>query len=171
MSNRTILAKQEIDQIMQVAKQCAEQGGCVRQLVLLHVAGDQFLQMHLNLEGDADAKAVQLLTIGAGLYARGLTPSEALLVSESWIVNAQKAPAAMQFAPSQHPARQEAIVIVGRSADNRRYSQVIQPFMRDKANRPVWQPRFLATYDEPRTAQDGPTGVLDYLFAGIPAGA
>lgn len=171
MSNRSILSKQEIDQILQVAKQCVEQGKCVQQLLLVHVAGDRFLQMPLHLEGNADTKALQLLTIGASLQAQGQTPSEALLVCESWFVEPLKAPAARRFAPSQHPARQEAIVIVGRSADNLRYSQVIQPFTRDQANRPVWQPLLLAMYDELRTPQDGPSDILDALFEGFRAAA
>lgn len=171
MSNRSILAKEEIDKIMQVARECAEKDQCVQQLLLLQVAGGRFLHMPLNLEGNADAKSVQLFTIGASLHAQGLTPSAALMVSESWFVMPLEAPAAMQFAPSKHPARQEAIIIVGRSADNTRYSQVIQPFTRDKRNRPIWQPLMLENYDEPRTPHDGPTGILDFLFDGSTATA
>ena len=171
MSNRSILAREEIDKIMQITKQCAEDGQPVEQLLLLQVASNRFLHMPLTLEGDADAKSVHLFTIGASLRAQGLTPSAALLLSESWFVKPLEAPAAMQFAPSKHPARQEAIIIVGRSADNRRYSQVIQPFTRDARNKPIWQPLLLATYDEPRTPQDGPTGILDFLFDGSSATA
>lgn len=171
MSKRSILSREEMGKILQVARDCMEKGHGVKQLLLVQVAGDRFLHMPLNLEGDADAKSVQLFTIGASLSAQGLTPTAALLLSESWFVKPLEAPAAMQFAPSKHPARQEAIIIVGRSADNRRYSQVIQPFTRDTRNRPVWQPLLLATYDEPRTPQDGPTGILDFLFDGSSATA
>lgn len=169
MSMRSILVKPEIDKLMQIAKQCAEHGHPFQQVLILHVAGDQLLYMPLTLQGDAEAKASQLLILGRQLYERGLTPSEAVLLCESWFVNMQEAPAAMEFAPSEHPARQEAIVAIGRSADNRRYSQVLQPFTRDKDNRPVWQPIPMAMYDEERESGDGPTGILDFLFEEIPA--
>jgi hypothetical protein len=171
MSKRSILVKQEIDKLLQIAKQCAEQGHPIHQELILQVAGDQLLHMPLTLQGDAEAKASQFLVLGRQLHERGLAPCEAVLLCESWFVNVQTTPAALKFAPSEHPARQEAIVAIGRSADNRRYTQVVQPFTRDQANRPVWQPLPLAMYDEPRTAQDGPTGILDFLFEGIPASA
>lgn len=171
MSKRSILSKQEIDKIMHAARECMENGNCLNQLLLLQVARDRFLHMPLNLKGDADAKSVQLFTIGASLHAQGLSPHAALLLSESWFVKPLEAPAAMQFAPSKHPARQEAIIIVGRSADNQRYSQVVQPFTRDMRNKPVWQPLLFATYDEPRTPGDGPIGILDLLFDGVAATA
>ena len=171
MSERSILGKQEIDNFLLVAKRCAEQGYPVQQELFLHVPGDQVLHMSLTLQGDAEAKASQFLVLGRQLHERGLLPSEAVMLCEGWFVNTKEAPAAMKFAPSEHPARQEAIFAIGRSADNQRYTQVVQPFTRDKTNRPVWQPLLFATYDEPRAAQDGPTGILDFLFAGIPARA
>jgi hypothetical protein len=169
MSKRSILSREEIDKILKVARDCMENGQCLKQLLLIQVAGDRFLHMPIHLEGDADAKSVQLFTIGASLHAQGLTPTAALLLSESWFVKPLEAPAAMEFAPSKHPARQEAIIIIGRSADNKRYSQVIQPFTRDEREKPVWQPLLLEDYDEPRTSHDGPTGILDYLFDGVSA--
>ncbi len=169
MAKRSILAKQEIHDILQAAKQWMRNGQCLKQLLLVQVAGDRFLHMPVNLEGDADAKSVQLFTIGASLHSQGLTPIAALLLSESWFVMPLETPAAMEFAPSKHPARQEAIIIVGRSADNKRYSQVIQPFTRDEREKPVWQPLLLESYDEPRTSHDGPTGILDFLFDGVSA--
>jgi hypothetical protein len=171
MSKRSILVKPEIDKLLHVAKECIEHEQALQQMLFLHVAGDQLLQMPLTLTGDAEAKASQLLMMGRHLHERGLTPDEAVLLSESWFVEPWKVSAAMKFAPSKHPARQEAIVVVGRSADNRRYTQVIQPFTRDKTNRALWQPLLLAMYDEPRTPQDGPTGILDFFFEGIPARA
>lgn len=171
MSNRSILAKEEIDKIMRVAQDCMKKGQDAPQVLLLQVAGDRFLHMPLNLKGDADAKSLQLFTIGASLHAQGCIPIAALLISGSWFVKPLEAPAAMQFAPSKHPSRQEALIMIGRSADNKRYSQVVQPFTRDTRNRPVWQPPVVAMYDEPRTPHDGPTGILDFLFEGSTATA
>jgi len=169
MTQRSMLAKQEIDKLLAVAKRCAERGYAVGQILFLHVVDGRFLHMLLDFQGDAEAKAAQFLVLGRQLHEQGLMPLEAVMLSESWFVDAQKAPAALQLAPSQHPARQEAIVLIGRSADNRRYTQVVQPFTRDKSNKPVWQPLCLAAYDESRDALDGPTGILDFLFEGVAA--
>jgi hypothetical protein len=171
MSIRSILIKQEIELMMQGARRAFENDGCLLPNLFLLSTGKELYSITLSLPDTAEQKALEFNLIRLQLQARGLSVHEAVLFSETWFVNAQDVPAVTQLAPSQHPARQEAIVAVGRSADNRRYSQVIQPFTRDKASRPVWQPVLLATYDEPRTAQDGPTGILDFLFDGVSATA
>lgn len=55
MSKRSILVKPEIDKLLHVAKECIEHEQALQQMLFLHVAGDQLLQMPLTLTGDAEA--------------------------------------------------------------------------------------------------------------------
>lgn len=119
----------------------------------------------------AETRARDLMLLGAQLREQGRGPKEAVLFSESWYVNAQQESAAMQMPPSEHPGRQEAIVVVGRSADNRRFTMVIQPFTWDKANHPIWLPIPLAQYDEEHTGTSRAYGILDCLFDAVAVNA
>ena len=119
----------------------------------------------LMLPDTTEKKAQFFAKIGSYLYEKAMQPTEALFLSESWYVAVQEAPAVLEFPPSKHPARQEAIIAIGRSADNRQYTQVLQPFTKDKDNRLVWQATPIAVYDEKRTPDNGSAGLLDYLFA------
>ncbi|MCC6168712.1 MAG: hypothetical protein IT329_15935 [Caldilineaceae bacterium] len=168
MTTTSILVKREIDRILQIARRCFDERCAMQTTLFVHVSGNERIAMPLVLPETYDKKALMFFALGHQLHERGLTPNEAVLLSESWFVGVQSAPAALKIPPSQHPSRQEAIVAIGRSADGSRYSQVVQPFTRDTENRPVWQPIPIAMYDEKRTGQDGPTGILDYLFEAIP---
>lgn len=168
MTYSSILVKKMIDKMLHTARQNLEEDGSLQPTLFLHIAGDEILHMPLKLSDTFEKKARDFIILGRQLHERGLTPSEAVFFTESWFVNVQDAPAATKFAPSEHPARQEAIVAIGRTADNRRYTQVIQPFKWDKANRLVWLPIPLAMYDEERSSKNGPVGILDYLFETIP---
>ena len=168
MKSTSILAKAVVDAHLRTARQNLERDGFLQPALFLHLAGDQTLVMPLSLPKTSEQKASYFLHIGRYLVERGLVPSEALLLSESWWVAVQEAPAALEIPPSEHPSRRQAIILIGRSADNRRYAQVVQPYTRDAHKRPVWQPVQFAVYEEDKTAEFSSVGLLDYLFEAIP---
>ena len=138
--------------------------GALQPRLYVHIAGDSTLEMPLCLPDAPEEKARYFFALGRQLHGRGLQPCEAVAVPESWIVNIQQAPAAMNFPTSQHPARQEAIVLIGRNTEGNRYSQVVQPLTRDKAKQPVWQPLMIANDHEPWASGHGAVGLLDYFI-------
>jgi len=88
---------------------------------------------------------------------------EAVLLCETWMVNAQEVPDATKYMPSQHPCRYEAIVLMGRNADKTRSVSVIQKFTRDEHNAPVWsEPQ--VSIREAHTKGLVAKGLLDALF-------
>jgi hypothetical protein len=168
MFNLSILTKPKVDKMLEVARQNVEQDGSLQPVLFLQLAGREVLHMPLSLPDTFEEKARYFLGVNFHLHKLGLTLRAAVFCAETWFVNAQNAPAAMKVPPSEHPARQEAIVAIGRSADNQRHTLVIQPFTRDKLNRPLWLPLPLAQYDEARTNQNRAYGILDCLFEAIP---
>ena len=167
MTNKTILGQRLVEATLRSARQELEREGVLQPVLYVLIVGDTALEMPLTLPDTPELKAKYFFGIGRHLSERGLQPREAVLVSESWFVAVQQAPAAMDFPPSEHPSRQEAIVLIGRSADNRRFTQVVQPFTRDKHNRPVWQAMPMAVFDETQTPEQSSTGLLDHFFAAV----
>lgn len=171
MLQPSLLAKPAIDMVLQSAKENIARDGNLEPVLFMRTGDGNTMILPLLLPDDFEQKVNHFLKLGRQLHEQHLAPNEAVFVSESWFVNVQETPAATRFRPREHPARQEAIVAIGRSADNRRFTQVVQPFTRDKANRPVWLSMPVAVYNQARSAQDGPVGLLDYLFAEVPAAA
>lgn len=75
-----------------------------------------------------------------------------------------KAPDAHKFMPREHPLRQEAIMLVGRNAEETRQTQIVQTVKRDKKNEPVWGSYIVETYNEPMTENNKVGGLIDALF-------
>ena len=167
MTNKTILVQKLVEAMLHSARWKLARDGGLQPVLYVLIVGDTALEMPLTLPDTSEMKAKYFFGIGRHLHERGLQPREAVLVSESWFVAVRQAPAAMDFPPSEHPSRQEAIVLIGRSADNRRFTQVVQPFTRDKQNRPVWQAMPMAVYDETQTPGKGSAGLLDYFFEAV----
>ena len=171
MTTTSLLSQQTVDGCLRIARQNLAQDGSLQPILFVRTVGDRTRIIPLTLPDTFEAKARLFVRIGCDLSEQALEPSAALFLCESWIVAAQEAPSAMDFPPSEHPAREEAIVAIGRSADNSRYSQVVQPFKRDKHNRPVWQPVPIAVYEETPSQGVGSAGLLDCLFEAIAAHA
>jgi len=167
MTNKTILVQKLVEAQLRAARQDLERDGGLQPLLYVLIVGDTALEMPLTLPDTPEMKTKYFFGIGRHLSERGFQPREASLVSESWFVAVRQAPAAMDFAPSKHPSRQEAIVLIGRSADNRRFTQVVQPFTRDKHNHPVWQAMPMAVYNETQTPGKGSVGLPDTFFEAV----
>lgn len=100
--------------------------------------------------------------LGQKLRAEKGSIKEAVLIVETWIVKTTY-PDWDKLAPSEHPAREEAIVIVGRNEDKSCSIIAMQPFSRDKKERPIWQEPIISISGEGGYSYEG---VLDDLFIG-----
>jgi hypothetical protein len=105
-----------------------------------------------------------LPSLGNTLRRCGRPVVEAVLLAESWYVDAAQSPGALAVAPSHHPDRQQAITLIGRHADHSRETQVVQPFRRDSDRQWVWEKRPLELYNQPVNQPGAAISLLDYLF-------
>jgi hypothetical protein len=102
----------------------------------------------LDLAADALAKRAQMYAIGRQFP----DTTEAVFICESWIAPPSR------VAPSEHPGRQEAIILVGRNRDNTKGVFAKQVFT-TKNNRINWQEPDITT--KPGSAE----GLVDLIFA------
>jgi hypothetical protein len=101
--------------------------------------------------------------LGQKLRAEEGSIKEAVLIVESWIVKTTS-PDWDKLAPSEHPAREEAIVILGRNEDKSLSMIAMQPFSRDKQGDPIWKEPTISTSDD--GSGYSYKGILDNLFVG-----
>ena len=160
MITKSILVQSFVDKKLEVARQKFEQNGFLQAVMCVRIAGDNTLEMSLMMPDTFEKKAKYLWDIGYYLHERGLQPSEAVMVSGISYIPADQP-------PSDNPSWHEAIVAIGRNADDSRYTRVAQPFTRDKHNRPIWQVIPMAEYDVQQTPENGSIGILDCLFDAI----
>lgn len=166
MSQSILLSKEFIDAVLNNMRGNLERDGYIHPMLLIYpfaLSDVDVTMVPLKLPDDSQKQAQYFKSIGHRLLRTGCIPTEAIFLSESWYVNNQTAPAARRMLPHEHPTRQEAIIIAGRNAYNTRSSSVVQPFTRDKNNRPVWQKLSVAVYDEPSSGSTT-VQVLDYFF-------
>lgn len=167
MSYNSLLAKEAADEIMRTARQNKVMDGEVSPALFLNIAVNNLIIMPVLLPGGSDSRTTYFVEVGRNLRRNGIMPSEALLLSEGWFVAVQETPAALKFPPSQHPARQEALFLVGRDAGDTRFTHVIQPMSMADGQRPLWQPLAHEAYNLETAVDTRPYGLLDALFAGI----
>ena len=167
MSHKSLLTKEAADEILQTARQNKVKDGELSPALFLHIAVNNLIIMPVFLPHGSDKRTTYFVEVGRNLRRNGIIPSEALLLTEGWFVAVQETPAALKFAPSQHPARQEAIFLVGRDAGDTRFTHVIQPMSSADGQRPRWHPLAHEAYNLETVAHTKPYGLLDALFAGI----
>lgn len=168
MQQPSILTQAVIEPLLKTARQNLVRDGFLIPLLLVDLAAVAPVIVPLDLPTTSEQKQRYFRQLGVQLGRGGHSLQAAVMLSESWFVNAQQAPAVSRFSPSRHPCRQEAIVIMGRNADNTRVTQVITPFVRAENKQLVWGTSPIAVYDEPVKAAGKPIGLLDYLFSGQP---
>lgn len=162
---QSILEQAFIDSILSTARMNVERDEHLDPVLFLHLGGQKVEILPLVYPQSSQAKQAYFAQLGAHLYTAGKLIEEAVFLAETWIVLATKAPAAFAVQPSQHPSRQEAIVVVGRDAFNARQTFVVQPFTRAAKHKPVWESLAMASYNAPVTKGIRAVGLLDYLFA------
>ncbi len=165
MENTSILDRPFVENILTTARHNLEMDGALVPMAFARLGDHLVVPVGLpDLPNDGDPKRMLLIGLGAKLRAQGQEINEAIMLVETWFVDGLKHPNAAKTRPSQHPARQEAIVVVGRNAANTRHTTVIQPFMRDDDNQPVWLPIPVADYNMSGANSMQAVGLLDFLF-------
>jgi hypothetical protein len=159
MSNKSILTKEEFEALLtQIRQNMVDKN--LGPVLLMHTVDGQRLACNLTkLPGTPEEKRQHLLAAGASLRQDGVMVKEAILICEAWFVKADKS-SAVDTLPSEHPERQEAVVLVGRNAESTHSTCAIQPFTRNENGKPVWQEVTLHTDNE------AGSGLLDWFFAG-----
>lgn len=164
MEQPSILEKVVLEPILLTARQNFVRDGFLIPILLLQLETLPPKLVPLNLPSTSEQKQRYFTQIGAQLDRAGQVLQAAVMLFESWYVNAQAAPAATRFLPSQHPCRQEAIILMGRNAEHSRVTLLIQPFVRNRDNQPVWGSPPFADYNESVKKASKSSGLLDYLF-------
>lgn len=164
MQHSSILTRPVLEPMLKAARENLMCDGYLMPILFVAVAAVAPVIVPLELPATAERKERYFRQLGAQFAASGQIIREAVMLSESWFVNAKQAPAASQVPPSRHPCRQEAIFLMGRNTDKSRNTYVIEPFTRDGNNQPVWEKRPFAVFNEPAEAARHVSGLLDYLF-------
>jgi hypothetical protein len=163
--NNSIFEHSFVNPILETARGTLEKDGTLTPVLFVNIGVPEIRVVFLSLPNAPVEKQAEFRQIGTQFRARRETIQEAVFVSEGWVVRPTEAPGGLQLPPSQHPCRQEAIVLVGRNAKATCHTYVIQPFTRNAANQPVWGKLALAAYNEPVQQGNRAEGLLDYLFA------
>ena len=169
MFRKSILAKGPIQDMLQRARENKELVGEVQPMLFLMVGGRAII-MPVDLPDTSEKRMEHFRDLGRQLRRRGIIPSEAVLLSEGWFVFVPRTPAAFDFPVSEHPARQEAIFIIGLDIEGKRVTQVVQPMLASVGKRPTWQPLEFEAYNTKGEGELRPYGLLDAFFVGLKQG-
>lgn len=158
----TPLGKATLLDLLKDARRNLEKFGTLQPMLFLDLVIGERASCPIAMPDNSAVKYRMFQAIGNQVREQKGAIKDAVLLSETWIVMAKEAPDATKYMPSQHPCRQEAIVLVGRNADKTRSALVIQTFTRDEHNAPVWsEPRVIIS-DSPKDL--AAEGLLDALF-------
>jgi hypothetical protein len=162
----SILSQEFVEMVLATAKENLKKDGSLAPVLFLRFRGGAHaIAQLLSLPSTTEEKEAYFATLGRGLQQAGHVLDEAVFVSESWYVAAEKGERLkLDVAPSQHPKRKEAITIVGRNAARTHFTMVVQTFGRDRRNQPVFGPLDIAEYNVSADKGPYPTGLLDHLF-------
>jgi hypothetical protein len=133
-------------------------------LLFLQLDNGDLGLVKLSLPRTSEEKQDYFKALGLTIRLAGLRIHEALFVSEVWYVAPEKPVAHIDVAPSQHPDRKEAIVAVGRDALGERFTNVLQPFVRNAQNQIRFEILAFGEYDVLAKEGHHPVGLVDYLF-------
>jgi hypothetical protein len=164
-TDESILLQSFVEGILNQARQNLQKDGAVAPVLFLQFQDGEGGIMPLDLPDTHEERRLYFTAIGLAFLAEGKQVDEALFLSETWYVGADKNERLTpDVAPSEHPRRREAITIVGRDAARSRYTVVIQPFGRDKQQKPIFEALAVAEYNTFGTLTSGPVSLLDHLF-------
>ena len=166
-SGESILDQTFVEQLLDTARDNLKLEGHLPTALLLHFDSGRRVVTSPALPDTSDEKAAYFTTLGQSIRQAGQRIREALLVVESWYVDAREEPDAFVVRPSYHPNRREVIAITGRNAQGTRHTFVVQPFTRGPDNEPVFEPlsEELAQYNVEAESGTYATGLLDDLFS------
>lgn len=154
----SIVTQEHFEGIVRIAKENLIKDGSLVPVLFVRLDSGTMEVGALDLPHSADERRAYLFGVGRTLREKGKVIDEAVLVMEGWFVEADKAVSPLSVPPSQHPQRQEAIVVIGRDAKKTRLISLIQPFGRNDQHEPIWGQ--VKVIDGMRAV-----GLLDALFA------
>ena len=164
MKTPSLLSEKVTGYILRKARQNLEKDGWLAPILFVGLANGKSMMAPLELPNSSKRRQMYFQQIGTQIRASGKQILEAAFVSETWFINPQKVPGATRFPPGKHPARQEAVMVIGRNAANTLSTQVIQPYIRGEGSRFVWEEYLAAEYEQPVESGNRTVGLLDYLF-------
>jgi hypothetical protein len=164
MSDISILDKTFIDAILATARRNLEHDGCLWPVLFVRFDEGSPVGFVVDLPATAEGRRAYLAAMGWSMRREGKVVREALLVIEGWFVKVRSGTDDLAIAPSRHPLRRKAITIMGRDANGERVSSVVQPFSRNRGNKPIWTDPVVASYNEADSRTYQPVGLLDYFF-------
>jgi hypothetical protein len=162
----SILAQEFVEPILTVTKEFLRHHNHLGPALFLRMEdGEQGVIPLAYLDGlkTIEQRREYFASLGLSLRLAGDRIREALFVSEVWYVEPKEFKT-LDVAPSQHPSRKEGISIVGRNSKGTRFTKVLQPFSRDKNNKPIFGPLKDAKYNVPLDDETRPSGLMDRLF-------
>jgi hypothetical protein len=165
MNAYSILAEEFVEKVLIIAKRNLETDGYLAPVLFVRTESGEANLIPLRLPRTPDQKQLYFRALGSSLRHSGKLIQEALMLSESWFVQAKKSPEAWNIRLSQHPDRKEAITALGRNVDRSRYTSVVQPFDRTERDKLSWATPEVTLYNEPCGNGSFPIGMLDYLFS------
>ena len=161
----SILAKEFVETILVAAKENLEKDGHLLPALFLQFNdGERTILLLKELPDTTEEKQAYFTALGLFVRSARGEIREAVFVSEAWYVGLEDGREDPEVAPSRHPDRQEAIVIVGRDAGGRRQAFAIQPFARDGQDRPVFGQRKMEEYNATTDDSARAVGLIDHLF-------
>lgn len=107
-----------------------------------------------DLATDADVRRSQFSALGKQFP----DTTEAVFICETWFVRADTTVDAFKVMPSEHPCRQEAIILAGRNRSNTQCVGIVKPFFMIEQEF-FWRPPVMSV--TPGTAPCP----LDHIFA------
>jgi hypothetical protein len=157
-----ILGRAMLLDLLKDARKTLEEDSTLQPILFIELSIGKGIICPLVMPDNSAGKYRMFQVIGNHVREQKGAIKAAVLLTETWIVMAKEAPDATKYMPSQHPCRQEAIVLVGRNADKTRSAIVIQTFTRDEHNSPVWSEPQVIISDSPQDL--AAEGLLDALF-------
>lgn len=161
----SILTQAHMTSLLAIAQANVEKGHHLLAMLFVQSRGVRGQAVGLplaDLPADAAQRALYFAALGAQLKREIGDIEAAIFLNEAWWTPVAAGQPIGNVTPSQHPDRCEAILLVGRNADNSHHSLLLQPFTRDRLQNPVWSKTRLESYGQP--GQLKAVGLLDLLF-------
>jgi len=162
----SILQHDFVEAIMQGARENLLKDGRLEAALFLHLQGGKQGVVPLPLPPTHPEKKTYFTLLGFNLIKTGQVIQEAVLIAETWFVEAHNGAAPLDTAPSEHPQRKEAFTLVGRDAQAGQYVFALQPFHRDSRDQPVFEDVMFEQFFGPPDRANYSISLLDYLFQG-----
>lgn len=155
----SLLSESSILGMLAEGRKNLEKDGSLVPMLFIELSNGQIIMSPLQMPDDTATKYRMFQDIGQKIRAQEGASEAALLIVETWYVDAKAAPDATKYMPS----RQEAIVLMGRNADKTRSAIVLQSFTKDEHDALVWSEPYVTIAD---SASQGlvAKGPLDALF-------